>query len=247
VTAKLYQGTLATKGSVDVSQDIPQTNVHLQVKGVQAGPLLKDLTKKDVIEGVGQFDAEIGMAGAEPNKIKRSLNGKGELLFRDGAIKGVHLAEMVRNVKAAFGLANAEERPRTDFSEFNIPYTITDGIVSTTNTTLTSPLLRVLAAGKANLVDEKLDFRIEPKFVGTLKGQGDSKERGGITVPVRVTGTFSSPIFQPELKGLVEKRLKKDLLPRLERRLQGDQEGQEAQPAPSTPLKEILKGLEPRQ
>ncbi len=247
VTAKLYQGTLATKGSVDVSQDIPKTNVHLQVKGVQAGPLLKDLTAKEFIEGVGQFDAEIGMAGAEPDKIKRSLNGKGELLFRDGAIKGIDLAGMVRNVQAAFGLANAGERPRTDFSELSVPYAITDGVASTTNATLASPLLRVLAAGKANLVEEKLDFRVEPKFVGTLKGQGDSKERGGITVPVRVTGTFSSPKFQPDLKGLAEKRLKKDLLPTLEKRLQGDQEGQEAQPTPSDALKGILKGLKPRQ
>ena len=247
VTAKLYQGTLATKGSVDVSQDIPKTNVNLQVKGVQAGPLLKDLTAKDFIEGVGQFDAVIGMAGAEPDKIKRSLNGKGELLFRDGAIKGIDLAGMVRNVQAAFGLANAGERPRTDFSELRVPYAITDGVASTTNATLASPLLRALAAGKANLVEEKLDFRVEPKFVGTLKGQGDSKERGGITVPVRVTGTFSSPKFQPDLKGLAEKRLKKDLLPTLEKQLQGDQEGQEAQPTPSDALKGILKGLKPRQ
>jgi AsmA protein len=247
VTAKLYQGTLTTKGSVDVSQEMPKTNVHLQVKGVQAGPLLKDLTEKDFIEGVGNFDTEIGMAGAEPDKIKRSLNGKGELLFRDGAIKGIDLAGMVRNVQAAFGLAAAGERPRTDFSELSVPYTITDGVASITNATLASPLLRVLAAGKANLVEEKLDFRVEPKFVGTLKGQGDTKGRGGITVPVKVTGTFSSPKFQPYLKGLVEKRLKKDLLPTLEKRLQGNQEGQEAQPAPSDTLKGILKGLKPRQ
>jgi AsmA protein len=209
--------------------------------------LLKDLTEKDFIEGVGNFDTEIGMAGAEPDKIKRSLNGKGELLLRDGAIKGIDLAGMVRNVQAAFGLAAAGERPRTDFSELSVPYTITDGVASITNATLASPLLRVLAAGKANLVEEKLDFRVEPKFVGTLKGQGDTKGRGGITVPVKVTGTFSSPKFQPDLKGLVEKRLKKDLLPTLEKRLQGNQEGQEAQPAPSDTLKGILKGLKPRQ
>jgi AsmA protein len=248
VTAKLYHGTLSTKGSVDVSQDIPKTDLSLQVKGVQAGPLVKDLTKKDFIEGVGDFDTVIGMAGADPDKVKRSLNGKGELLFRDGAIKGIDLAGMVRNVKAAFGLANAEERPHTDFSELSVPYTITDGVASTTKATLASPLLRVLAAGKADLVQEKLDFRVEPKFVGTLKGQGDTKKRGGITVPVRVTGTFSSPRFEPDLKGLVEKRLKKDLLPTLEKRLQGESKGEKTESTtPSDALKGILKGLKPRQ
>jgi AsmA protein len=247
VTAKLYHGTLSTKGSVDVSQEIPKTDLSLQVKGVQAGPLVKDLTAKDFIEGVGDLDTEIGMAGAKPDKVKRSLNGKGALILRDGAIKGIDLSGMVRNVKAAFGVAKAEESRRTDFSELSIPYTIADGIVSTTKTTLTSPLVRVLVAGKANLVDEKLDFRVEPKFVGTLKGQGDTKERGGLVIPVIVSGTFASPSFQPDLKGLARKGLTEGLLPMLEKKTRTKKKGQETQPAPSNPLKGILKGLEPRQ
>jgi AsmA protein len=205
--------------------------------------LVKDLTAKDLIEGVGKIDAVIGMAGAGPDTIKRSLNGKGEFLFRDGAIKGIDLAGMVRNVKATFDLAKAGERPRTDFSEFVIPFTITHGIVTTTQAVLTSPLVRLLAAGKANLVDQTLDFRVEPKFVATLKGQGDTKERKGIAVPVLVRGTFSSPTFQPDLKGLIEKGLREGLLPTLEKKTTGGTEGQETQPAPSKALRDIWKGL----
>jgi len=243
VTAKLYQGTLTTKASLDVSQDIPKTSVSLQAKGVQGGPLVKDLTAKDFIEGVGDIDAVIGMAGAGPDTIKRSLKGKGEFLLRDGAIKGIDLAGMVRNVKAAFGLAKGGERPRTAFSQLIIPFTITDGIVTTTQTALTSPLVRLLAAGKANVVDETLDFRVEPRFVATLKGQGDTKERKGIAVPVLVGGTFSSPTFQPDLKGLVEKGLREGLLPTLEKKTAGETKGEETQPAPSKTLKDIWKGL----
>jgi AsmA protein len=243
VTAKLYQGTLTTKASLDVSQDIPKTSVSLQAKGVQGGPLVKDLTAKDLIEGVGKIDAVIGMAGAGPDTIKRSLNGRGQALFRDGAIKGIDLAGMVQNVKAAFGLAKGGEGPRTDFSELNVPFTITDGIVTTTQTALTSPLVRLLAAGKANLVDETLDFRVEPRFVATLKGQGDTKARKGIAVPVLVRGTFSSPTFQPDLKGLIEKGLREGLLPTLEKKTTGGTEGQETQPAPSKALRDIWKGL----
>jgi AsmA protein len=244
VTAKLYQGTLSSKASLDVSQDIPKTSVSLQAKGVQGGPLVKDLTAKDFIEGVGDIDAVIGMAGAGPDTIKRSLNGKGEFLLRDGAIKGIDLAGMVRNVKAAFGLAQAGERPRTDFSELISPFTIADGIVTTRQTALTSPLVRLLAAGEANLVDETLDFRVEPRFVATLKGQGDTQERKGIAVPLLVRGTFSSPTFQPDLKGMVEKGLTEGLLPTLEKKKAGDTKGDGTQqPAPSKTLKDIWKGL----
>ena len=213
LTAKVYQGAVSAKSALDVRQDVPKTNVDFQTKGVQAGPLLRDVLKKDILEGTANADASIQMEGDDPDVIKKTLDGKGQFVFTDGAIKGIDLAGMARNVKAAFGLAKeGEQKPKTDFSELNAPFTITKGLVNTTGTTMNSPLLRVLATGKANLVDESLDFRVEPKLVGTLKGQTDTKEREGITVPILVTGTFSSPSFAPDMKGVLEKTIQDRLL-----------------------------------
>jgi AsmA protein len=235
--ANLYQGTLSAKAAMDVRQDVPRQNMDFHTKGVQSGPLLRDLLKKDFLDGAADAEASISMAGDEPERIKKTLNGKGQVLFKDGAIKGIDLAGMVRNVGSAFGLGQqGTEKPRTDFSELNAPFTITEGIVDTPGTTLASPLLRVMATGKANLVNETLDFRVEPKFVGTLKGQGDTKDRGGITVPVLVKGTFSAPSFQPDLKGMLEKRLQDGTLPS-PRELLKPQEGQ------TRPSLESLKGI----
>jgi len=115
---------------------------------------------------------------------------------------------MIRNVKATFGLAEkGGEKPRTDFSEFHAPFTIKNGVIDTRNTRMMSPLIRVLVMGKTNLVRETLDMRIEPKFVATIKGQGDTKNRSGLTVPVDVSGTFSAPKFRPDLKGMLKKNL----------------------------------------
>ena len=212
LTAKLYGGDLSASGALDVGKDIPKSNMELHLKEIQAGPLLKDVLEKDFLEGDVQADVALSMAGDEAEAIKRTLNGKGDLVFKDGAIVGIDLAGMLRNAKAAFGLGEKKaERPKTDFSELHSPFTITDGIVDTPNTSLVSPLLRVLVAGKANLVSETLDFRVEPKFVATLKGQGDTKKRSGVTVPVLVTGTFSSPKFRPDLKGMLTKGLEQGI------------------------------------
>ena len=63
-------------------------------------------------------------SGEVPEQIKKTLNGTGDLSFADGAIKGIDLAGMARNAKAAFGLAEkGAQRPRTDFSELNVPFT----------------------------------------------------------------------------------------------------------------------------
>jgi AsmA protein len=248
VTARLYEGNLSTKSSFDVTEKAPKTNVNLNAKGIQAGPMVKDLLHKDIIEGIAEAETVIAMAGDEPEIIKKTLNGKGQLLFKNGAIKGVDLAGMVRNVKAAFGFAKEAERPQTDFSELKAPFTITDGLVRTTQTSLVSPLLRVLAAGKANLVNEALDFRVEPKFVGTIKGQGDTLERSGITVPVLVSGTFSSPTFQPDLKNIFQKTLSEGVLPGLQKKKEPGTPAKETQqPAPADSLKGLLKGLIPSQ
>jgi AsmA protein len=175
LTAKVYQGGVSAKSALDVRQDVPKTTVDFQTKGVQAGPLLRDVLKKDLLEGTANADASIQMEGDAPEVIKKTLDGKGQFVFTDGAIKGIDLAGMARNVKGSFGLAKeGEQKPKTDFSELNAPFTITKGLVNTTGTTMNSPLLRVLATGKANLVDESLDFRVEPKLVGTLKGQADT-------------------------------------------------------------------------
>jgi AsmA protein len=241
LVAKLYKGSLSAKATMDVRQDVPKSNMDFQTKGVEAGPLLKDLMKKDFLEGTGNAEASISMAGDQPEQIKKTLNGKGRFLFTNGAINGIDLAGMVRNVTSTFGLSQAgAEKPRTDFSELDAPFTITDGVVNTSGTSLASPLVRVLATGKANLVDESLDFRVEPKFVGTLIGQGDTQKRSGITVPVLVKGTFSSPSFQPDLKGMLEKELQQRTLPSPQELLNPKQ-GQ--QKSTGETLKGLFKGL----
>jgi AsmA protein len=243
--AKLYQGTLSAKGTMDVSRDVPRSTMDFETKAVQAGPLLQDLLEKDMIEGMANGRFSISTAGEQPEEIKRTLNGKGELVFRDGAVKGIDLAGMVRNVTSAFRSDQpAGEKPRTDFTELIAPFTITNGMVNTEGTSLASPLVRVEARGKANLVDESLDLRIEPRFVGTLKGQDDTKERGGVMVPVLVKGTFSAPSFRPDLKGVLEQQLKERTLPSPKDLLK-PQEGETK--TPQEKLRDMLKGLPGKQ
>lgn len=238
--ASLYKGTLSAKAAADVRQDAPRSTLSLQVKNVDAGPLLQDFLKKDFLEGTANVEANISAVGDAPERIKRSLNGKGQAVFSNGAVKGIDLAGMVRNATAAFGQTQqGAEKPHTDFSELNAPFTITEGVVNTPGTSLASPLLRVLATGKANLVDESLDLRVEPKVVSTLKGQGDATDRSGVTVPVLVKGTFSAPSFQPDLKGILEKGLREGTLPGIK----GLPKTPEGLPKTDETIKGIFKGL----
>jgi AsmA protein len=209
----MYQGNVSGKSNLNVQTQTPKSSINLNVAGVQVGPLLRDVLAKDVLEGVTEARLQLTMSGDNADTIKQTLNGDGQLQFNDGAIIGIDLAGMVRNAKAAFGLEQKPaQRPRTDFAELSSPFSIKNGLFNTPQTSLKSPLIRVIAAGDANLVTEALDFRVEPKVVGTIKGQGDSADRSGLMVPVLVTGTFSKPQFRPDLAGVAKKQLQETLM-----------------------------------
>jgi len=200
----LYQGSVASKVKLNVRKQHPRTSVTLDASGIQAGPLMKDALQKELIEGTLKTNLTLSMKGETPDRIKKSLTGQGEILFADGAIVGIDLANAVRNVKANFGMGEqVKEKPRTDFAELKIPFTAKKGLVKTSGSSLMSPLIRVLVTGKTDLVKEMLDLRVEPKFVATLKGQGDAKQRSGLMVPVLITGSFSDPKIRPDLKGMI--------------------------------------------
>jgi AsmA protein len=205
---ELYSGKVNSTATVDVNGREPVTAVNLNTSAVQVGPLLKDFTKKEILEGALLADIALTLKGDTPEVIKKNLNGKGELLFRDGAIVGIDLAAMVRNVQTSFGLAEkTAEKPRTDFAELKAPFTIKNGLVNTPDTYLQSPLIRLTVQGEANLVSEVLDMKVRPKFVASLKGQGDTEQRSGLMVPVLVKGTFTQPQFRPDLEGIVQSQL----------------------------------------
>jgi AsmA protein len=239
----LYQGDVSGKGLFSVQSDVPNTNINLALNNVQAGPFINDLFKKDFLEGMLMAQVNLSMNGEDAAAIKKTLTGNGNLLFKDGAIKGVDLDGMVHNVEAAFGMAEKSgNSPRTDFSKLSVPFSVNKGLVSTTNTTLISPLIRMTASGKADLVNELLDFRLEPKLVETLKGQGDTKNRSGLMVPVIVVGSFSSPKFRPDLEGILKQEIGKRL-PELQNKLLGPDTKKEKATSVEEQIKGILKGL----
>jgi AsmA protein len=203
-----YQGKAGAKARVDLRKNTPVTSVTLTSKGVQAGPVIKDAVKKEIIEGAVNADIGLTMVGDTPERIKQSLGGKGELTFTDGAIIGFDIAGTIRNAKAGLGLAEqTAEKPKTDFAELKIPYTAKQGLVNIPGASLVSPLLRLVTTGRTHLAKESLDFRIEPKVVATLKGQGDTEDRRGLLIPLLVTGTYTDPKIRPDLKAIVNKQL----------------------------------------
>ncbi len=205
---ELYEGAIDGTGKINVQESIPATELNLSLQDVQIGPLLHDFAKKDIIEGRLKAQVALSMQGDNGATVEKTLNGKGDLRFLDGALLGIDLAQLARTIKAGFTLEQQQgEKPKTDFAELHAPFTITNGLVNTQQTTLRSPFIRVSASGDADLVSETLDLKVKPTIVGTIKGQGDEKQRAGISAPILVSGTFKAPTFAPDLESLVKDQM----------------------------------------
>lgn len=240
--AKLYNGSYSGDITLDARKDVPRFSLNEDVSGVQAGPLLLDLTGDDKLLGTANIQAKLTAAGATPKAIRSSLNGTTAFSFTDGSVKGVNIAALIRTAQAKLKGQPAPESDQpnqTDFAVLQGTANVTNGLVRNDDLSLQSPLLRITGKGEASLPQETIDYTLTTKIVGTLQGQGGKavEELKGVAIPVHVGGTFSRPTYSPDLGAALSEAAKAKVEEKVEEQKQKLQEklGDE--------LQDKLKGL----
>jgi len=199
----LYKGAGKGRVVLDGSQPGIGLDAAFTLKGLQAEPFLTDSADFTRLEGTGNFDIGVAGRGRTERQLVSSLGGKGAVSFLDGAIKGINLAEMVRNVGTAF-TGGGSGSQKTDFAELGGTFTITDGIVKNQDLALKSPLLRVEGKGTVELPPRTVHYRVEPKAVASLEGQGGKADVGGVQVPVIIEGPWDNLSYRPDLEAMLK-------------------------------------------
>ncbi|HZE62094.1 MAG TPA: AsmA family protein [Burkholderiales bacterium] len=194
-SASLYEG--AASGAITAMAD-GRVAVKENLNGVAVGPLLRDLAQKDVLEGKGNVALEVNAAGKSVNAMKKALAGSARVQLKDGAIKGINLAEVFRKAKTALGSqearAQAGEAQKTDFSELNASFTIKNGVAHNEDLDVKSPLFRISGKGDVDIGNSSIDYVTSATVVASTRGQGgeDLAQLSGLTVPVRLVGPFDA-------------------------------------------------------
>ena len=199
----LYDGLGKAKVTLDGSRKIPAIALTFDLSKFQALPFLTDAMALDRIEGTANADISVNGRGPSQRAIISSLNGSGKVQFLDGAIKGINLAAMLRNIKNAFLDPSAKQTQKTDFAELGGTYRIEKGILTNTDLSLKSPFLRVAGAGTVDLPRQSVNYRIEPKIVASTTGQGGNQDAGGLKVPVIISGPWANLSYKPDLAGAI--------------------------------------------
>jgi AsmA protein len=212
LSLNLYEGT--ANGSLMLNANGNQLALKQNLAGISINPLMKDLADKDLLEGRGNVALDIASLGDSVAAMKKALGGTASLSLKDGAIKGINLAQSLRDIKGKLGAASGKREDttqqaragdKTDFSELTASLKIAGGVARNDDLAMKSPFLRLSGAGDIDIGGGQVNYVAKASVVSTSAGQGgkDLEHLKGLTVPVRVSGPFESLSYKLELGSLV--------------------------------------------
>jgi AsmA protein len=135
-------------------------------------------------------------------QLVHDLGGEGSVSVKDGAVIGINIAGMLRQIMTLGLDTGATQQQRTDFAEAGASFRVENGVVRTDDLHLNAPVLRLEGAGAVDLPKLTIDMRVTPKLASTLEGQDASGEpvfQAGI--PFVIQGPYASPSVRFDLGG----------------------------------------------
>lgn len=247
----LYGGRGSGQMVVNARSATPSYTINATLNGLQAQPFLTAAAEYAGLSGVGNFNLDLASNGASSRAIMNSLSGQGRFAMTDGAIQGINLAQVIRTLQTSIQTRTLPsgfgEGQATDFTELSGSVNIRNGVVRNDDLAMLSPLLRVAGAGEFNLVEQTMDYRLSPRAVASLAGQGGDDSLTGITVPVRVRGSFAEPSFSVDFEAVLRELASGRARGVIDRLLPGQRpaegETQAEEERQQTPAEQLLRGL----
>ncbi len=232
LTARLYGGNLHSRSELTPGER-PRIASKATVSGIQVGPMLKDMLGKDYVTGVGNLNFDIASSGRTVGDVRRALAGEIGFDLANGAIKGVNIGLILRRAQALLRkqqlAADARDAQQTDFAELKGHGRIANGVLTTDYLTATNPAFRFSGEGNIDIGNERINYLLKPTIVETTEGAGGKglEDLRGLTVPIRVTGTFDNPKYTPDVEEALKQQAASRINKEIDKQLQkhGDKIG----------------------
>jgi len=205
-------GRLAGRLVLDIRGTEPRVALLQRAEEVESGHLLANLPWGSRVSGRGEITADLTATGHSADALRRSLAGTLAIRFPHGVVKGVNLERLIREASARLSGATAPENlpMQTEFKDLRASAEVRDGVLSNRDLVTTADHLRITGAGTLDLVQGRIDYRLEPMFVKPPRGRG-IRELEGIPIPVHLTGSFDYPRWDPDLASVLGTAAKRRL------------------------------------
>jgi AsmA protein len=211
----MLKGTISNLGAygglangaigIDVSLDAPVYTLQADLTGVRALPLLTAAAGFDKLDGKLQARIDVRSNGQSQQAIISNLAGTVVADFRDGEIRGLNVAQMIRSLTSGTLSDWQESQDKaTDLTQLSASFRIEKGQANTSDLNLVGPLVKMTGAGTVDLGAKTLAFRVEPKLAMTTEGQGRASDPVAFGIPVAIDGRWDAPRIYPDVAGILD-------------------------------------------
>ena len=215
--AVIFGGRYSGDITLDNRTAVPAFSLDEHLADVDMAQLLADTKAKGRLSGKGNVNLKATARGAAAEAIEKSLNGHFDANLANGALEGVDIAfELARatSLIEKKGLPAGSSSGHTKFDAFKMSAQITNGVASTKDLTISSPVLRVTGQGSANIPTKGIDFAV---LATILK----SPTATVADIPMKITGTYVDPTVRPDLEALAKGQVRQKLQNVLQDKLKG--------------------------
>jgi AsmA protein len=195
--ARLYGGS--TRGVVTANANNNTFSLKQTLSSVAIGPLLRDSLDQDLLDGRGTVELDLKARGNTVSALTSTLSGDASIALKDGSVKGINLAQSMRNAGDLLSLKRNRETAalsteKTDFTDLTASFVIDKGKARNNDLSLRSPFIRLNGKGDIDMVEGGLDYLANVTLVATSSGQEGKNiaDISGITVPVRIVGPMTA-------------------------------------------------------
>jgi AsmA protein len=202
---KLAGGSFANTARVDLGTRGLAYSADLGIRAIQADPLLSAFIPKaaGALLGAMNLDLNIKGRGTRWQTMSRRLNGTGDMLIADGRVVSPAL---VKGFSTFLQLSKTDE---IRFKNLQGDIRIVDGKVLIDGSLL-SDELKLFPSGSIGLdgtMDLSVDTRLSPELAARFDAGGRvtkylTDRDGWSQVPLLVSGSYASPRFRLDAKGL---------------------------------------------
>ncbi|MBU0455191.1 MAG: AsmA family protein [Gammaproteobacteria bacterium] len=187
LSSQLYRGTFRGKLVLNAQGKTLRISKQGQVNQISFQPLFTDLNGYKNLLGTGTMSFSLTTSGLNQTALLRQLNGKISFNVKDGALKGLDIAYLIH---AARAIIKKQLPPvnsggnQSNFGTLTGTANIQQGVLSCNDLRLVSKAYVVTGKGTVNLVNKRVDYRLEV----------DPKDPSiKFTIPISVTGTYDKP------------------------------------------------------
>ena len=254
VSARLYRGTYSGNIVLNAKDKTPNLTMQSKLAAVQTGPLLNDVMGTADLLGEANINLSLSSVGTDINQLKSSLSGNGDIIFKDGILKGVDIANTLRQIEMMYEskrFGAIETTGDTQFKSLTATLNIKNGVVDNNDLLLSAAGFKVNGKGMLiNLNDETWKYNMNVVVDNSTATKGEEKYNiGGYDILIKCRGKVINKLCMPDIGSMIEaifkETTKEKLLDKLGIKIPG-LEPKEETPKEETPKEETPKEETPK-